>query len=384
LGTVPFRSASSQEMSTIPLFVLMGMICFHSDLSSDFFNTMRKWFGRLPGGLAMSTVGGCAGFAAVSGSSLATAITMGTIALPEMKRYRYSDALACGCVAAGGCIGILIPPSIVFIIYAGLTEESIGRLFMAGVIPGILQVVLYLAVIYIMCKLKPGLGPLGPRSTLKEKIYSLKDTWGILLLFSVVIGGIYMGLFTPAEAAGIGAFGALILGFLKKKLTWAKLLASLTDSVKNTAMIMLLLIGANIFGYFLTMSQIPFLLSEAVVALPFPNYLIMVTILLVYILLGAFMPVIPAIILTVPIFFPVVTSLGYNPIWFGVMIVMVVEIGQITPPVGMNVFALSGVAKGISLTTIYRGIVPFLAMNVLLMILIFIFPTIALYLPSLM
>jgi tripartite ATP-independent transporter DctM subunit len=384
LGTVPFRSASSHGMSTIPLFVLMGMLCFHAELSSEFYKAMRNWMGRFPGGLAISTIGGCAGFAAVSGSSLATAITMGTIALPEMKRYRYADSLACGSVAAGGSIGILIPPSIVFIIYAGLTEESIGRLFIAGIIPGILEVFLYILVIYLMCKIKPNLGPPGPSSSFREKIVSLKDTWGILLLFILVIGGIYLGLFTPTEAAGLGAFGALILGCLKRKLTWNKIFQSLTDATKNTAMIMLLLIGANIFGYFLTISQIPFLLSDFVVALPFSKAVTMWAIFFVYIILGAIMPVIPAVILTVPIFYPVVTGLGYDPIWFGVIVVMVVEIGQITPPMGINVFALAGTSKDVPLGTIFKGILPFLATDVLRLILVFLFPALALFLPSLM
>jgi tripartite ATP-independent transporter DctM subunit len=383
LGSVPFRSASSHEMSTIPLFVLMGMLCFYADLSSEFYGAMRNWMGRLPGGLAMSTIGGCAGFSAVSGSSLATAITMGTISLPEMKRYRYADSLACGCVAAGGCIGILIPPSIVFIIYAGLTEESIGRLFIAGIIPGVLQTILYILTIYLICKVKPDMGPPGPTSTFREKIVSLKDTWGILLLFVFVIGGIYLGLFTPTEAAGVGAFFALILGYLKRKLTWDKVLASLTDAFKNTAMIMLLLIGANIFGYFLTMSQVPSMLSDFVVALAVPKAVTMWTILLVYVILGGIMPVIPAVILTIPIFYPVVTGLGYDPVWFGVMVVLIVEIGQITPPVGINVFALAGVAK-VPLGTVFRGILPFLAADILLLILVFAIPALALFLPSLM
>lgn len=383
LGTVPFRSASSHEMSTIPLFVLMGMFCFYAELSSDFYKTMQKWMGRLPGGLAMSTIGGCAGFAAVTGSSLATAITMGTIALPEMKRYRYADTLACGCVAAGGCLGILIPPSIVFIIYAGLTEESIGKLFIAGIIPGILQTVLYILTIYLLCKIKPELGPPGPSSTFREKIVSLKNTWGILTLFALVIGGIYLGLFTPTEAAGVGALGALILGLFKRKLTWEKVTQSFTDACKNTAMLMLLLIGANIFSYFLTLSQVPTMLSDFVVALPFPKAVTMWAILSVYIILGAIMPVIPAVILTIPIFLPVVTGLGYDPIWFGVMVVTIVEIGQITPPVGLNVFVLAGVSKA-PLGTVFKGTIPFLAADILLLILVFSFPALATYLPRLM
>jgi len=384
LGTSPYRTVSSHTMSTIPLFILMGMLCFHSELSKDIYTTIRNWVGKLPGGLAMSTVGGCAGFAAVSGSSMATAVTMGTLALPEMRRYKYDDSIACGCVAAGGSIGILIPPSIAFIIYASLTEESIGKLFIAGIIPGLMEAVFYMITIYILCKIKPSLGPPGPSSTLKEKLLSLKDTWGIIVLFILVMGGIYGGIFTPTEAAGVGAFGALLLGFIKKKMTSQKILLSLADAVKNTAMLLLMLIGADIFSYFLTMTQIPFMLSDFVVALPVSNAVTLWAILLVYIILGCIMPIIPAIILTIPIFFPVVTGLGYDPIWFGVIVVTMAEMGQITPPVGINVFALSGVAADVPLGSIFKGIFPFLVADIVRVILIFFFPALALFLPSLM
>ena len=384
LGTSPFRTASNHTLSTIPLFVLMGLLCFHAELSKDIYTTVRNWVGRLPGGLAMSTVGGCAGFAAVSGSSMATAVTMGTLALPEMRRYKYDEGLACGCVAAGGSIGILIPPSIAFIIYAGLTEESIGKLFIAGIIPGLMEAVFYMITIFIMCKIKPELGPPGPSSTLREKIFSLKDTWGILVLFIVVIGGIYGGIFTPTEAAGIGAFGALVLGLMKRKLNRRKILTALADTSKNTAMLLLMLVGAHIFSYFLTMSQIPFMLSDFVVALPVPKEVMLCTILFVYIILGCIMPIMPAIILTVPIFLPVVTGLGYNPIWFGVIIVTMAEMGQITPPVGINVFALSGVAKDVPLVTIFKGILPFLLADAVRVAFIIMFPALALFLPSMM
>jgi len=384
LGTSPYTSASDHAMSTIPLFILMGLLCFHAELSKDIYTTIRTWLGRLPGGLAMSTVGGCAGFAAVSGSSLATAVTMGTISLPEMKRYKYADSIACGCVAAGGSIGILIPPSIAFIIYASLTEESIGKLFIAGVIPGLMEALFYILAIYILCKIKPELGPPGPSSTFKEKLLSLKNTWGILVLFIIVIGGIYAGVFTPTEAAGVGAFGALLLGIVKKKLDRQKILTSLADASKNTAMLLLMLIGADIFGYFLTMSQIPFMLADFVVALPVPQAVTVWAILCVYIILGCIMPIIPAIILTIPIFFPVVTGLGYDPIWFGVIVVTMAEMGQITPPVGINVFALSGVAKDVPLGTIFKGIFPFLIADFVRVALIFAFPALALWLPSLM
>lgn len=384
LGMSPFRSASNHALSTIPLFILMGLLCFHAELSRDIYTTLRNWVGRMPGGLAMATVGGCAGFAAVSGSSLATAVTMGTISLPEMRRYKYADSMACGCVAAGGSIGILIPPSIPFIIYASLTEESIGKLFIAGIIPGLMEALLYILTIYIMCKIKPALGPPGPSSTFKDKVISLKGTWGILILFILVIGGIYAGIFTPTEAAGVGAFGALLLGILKGKFNRKNLLASLADTIKNTAMLFLMLIGAEIFGYFLTMSQIPFMLADFVVALPVPNVVTLLALLCVYIVLGCIMPIIPAIILTIPIFFPVVTGLGYDPIWFGVIIVTMAEMGQITPPVGINVFALSGVAKDVPLATIFKGIFPFLLADVVRVAFIIIFPALALFLPSLM
>lgn len=384
LGTTPYRSSATHAMSTIPLFVLMGVLCFQAELSKDIYTTLRNWLGRLPGGLAMSTVGGCAGFAAVSGSSLATAVTMGTIALPEMRRYKYADSLACGCVAAGGSIGILIPPSIAFIIYATLTEESIGALFMAGVIPGLMEALFYIITIYIICRLKPEMGPSGPSSTWKEKFVSLKNTWGIIVLFILVIGGIYAGIFTPTEAAGIGAFGALLLGLLKRKLNSEKILSALADACKNTSMLLLMVIGADIFSYFLTMSQIPFLLSDFVVALPVPPGVTIWAILFVYIVLGCVMPIIPAIVLTIPIFLPVVTGLGYDPIWFGVIVVTMAEIGQITPPVGINVFALAGVAKEVPLATIFKGIFPFVVADIVRVMLIFFFPALALWLPSLM
>ena len=255
LGMSPYHSASLQGLSTIPLFILMGLFCFHAGLSKSVYATMRNWMGRLPGGLAMATVGGCAGFAAVSGASIATAVTMGTIALPEMRRHKYADSLACGCVAAGGSIGILIPPSVPFIIYAMLTELSIGKLFMAGVIPGLMEAAFYILTIYILCRIKPELGPPGPSTTLKEKILSMKDTWGILLIFIIVIGGIYTGAFTPTESAGVGAFAAFLLGVINKKLNGSNIITALAETCRITAMILLALIGANIFNYLLTMSQ---------------------------------------------------------------------------------------------------------------------------------
>jgi len=384
LGTSPYRSISNHTLSTIPLFILMGFFCFHSDLSKDVFNTFRVWLGRFRGGMAMATIGGCAGFAAVSGSSMASTATMGTLAIPEMRRYKYDDSLATGCIAAGSSIGILIPPSIPFIIYAALTETSIGKLFIAGIIPGLLEALFYIITIMLLCKYRPELGPKGPSSTFKEKIISLKGTWGILTLFIIVIGGIYTGICTPTEAAGIGAFGAFVLGMIKRKFNFEKILLSFSSACRNTALLLLLIIGSDIFGYFLTMSQIPFLLAESVVALQVPNWVTLWMILLVYVILGCILPIMGLIVLTVPIFFPIVTGLGYDPIWFGVLMVTVAEIGQITPPVGINVFVLSGVAKDVPLGTIFKGIVPFLISDIVRIVIIFLFPGFILWLPSLM
>ena len=384
MGTYPYITASSYTMSAIPLFVLMGMFCFHSELSSDIYGTFRHWIGRLPGGLAMATVGGCAGFAAVSGSSLASTATMGTVALPEMKKYNYDDGLACGCIAAGASIGILIPPSIPFIIYAMLTEESVGKLFFAGIIPGILEAIFYMLVIYMMCRFNPTLAPLAPRSSMKEKIISLKGTWGILILFIIVIGGIYAGIFTPSEAAGIGAAGALLLGLVRGRLDWKKISASISASCRTTGMLFIMIVGGDIFAQLLTTSNIPFEIANFVAGLQVPAIMALILILLVYVVLGFFMPIFLIIILTVPIFLPVIIDLGYSPIWVGVLIVMVGEMGAISPPFGMNAFIIQGVAKTVPLTTIYRGVMPFVCTDVFRVALVVIFPSLAMYLPSLL
>ena len=332
----------------------------------------------------MATLGGCAGFAAVSGSSLASVATMGTEALPEMKKYNYDDGLATGCIAAGASIGILIPPSIPFVIYAQLTEESVGKLFFAGIIPGILEALLYMLVIYMMCRFNPALGPKAPRASLKEKIISLKGTWGILVLFIIVIGGIYFGIFTPSEAAGIGASGALLLGLVRGRLNWQKISASISATSVTTSMLFLMIIGGDIFSVLLTTSNIPFEIADFVSGLQVPPIFALVLILLVYGLLGFFMPIFLIIILTVPIFLPVVMSLGYSPIWVGVLIVMMGEMGAISPPFGMNAFIIQGVAKTIPLTTIYRGVMPFVFTDIFRVAIVVIFPGLAMYLPALL
>ena len=384
MGTTPFNVLSSYGNSIIPLFILMGAFCFSSGLSHDLYFSLYKWLGRFPGGLAMATVGACAGFAAVSGSSVATASTMGTVAIPEMKKYKYDDALATGCVAAGGTIGVLIPPSIGLVIYGILTEQSIGKLFFAGFLPGILEAVFYIVTVYILCKRNPTLGPKGPSYTLKEKVFSLKDTWGVFALFILVLGGIYLGVFTPTEAAGIGAFGAFLFAFLKKRMNWKNFKSTLSETAYTTGMALFILLGGKLLGYFLAVTRLPFELANIVTTMDVNRYVILFAIMAVYVFLGAIMSVLAMLILTIPIIFPVVATLGFDPIWFGIIIVRLMEVGQITPPVGVNVFVISGIAKDVPLGVVIRGIVPFIIADVVHIAMLIIFPQVVLFLPNLM
>ena len=381
-GMVPYGTGSFYTFSVIPLFVLMGQFAFYSGMSQDIYRAVHKWVGHLPGGLGMATIAGCAGFAAICGSSLATAATMGTVSLPEMKKYRYDEGLATGSIAAGGTLGILIPPSIGFVIYGILTEESIGRLLLAGILPGILLAGLYMFAIYILCKRNPALGPPGPKASTKEKLLSLSGTWGMLLLFILVMGGIYLGVFTPIEAAGIGACGAMVIGIIRKQMGFAVIVKCLQDTLRTTAMIFLILIGAEIFTLFLGVSKLPMLLADVIGGLPLHRHIILCAILLLYILLGCVLDGIAMIVLTIPILFPVIQTLNFDPIWFGVLMVIVLEMGLITPPVGLNVFIIKGVAKDVPLRVIFRGVIPFLIASAVAIILIMFFPDIALYIPT--
>lgn len=384
LSITPFAESKSYTLSVIPLFILMGQFAFMSGISRDIYTTVYTWMGRFRGGLAMATIMACGGFAAVCGSSLATGATMAMVAIPEMDKYKYDQRLSTGCVAAGGTLGILIPPSIGFVIYGILTEESIGKLFMAGLLPGLLLATLFLLTIYVQCRFRPEMGPCGPATTFKEKIKSLRGTWAMLMLFLIVMGGIYFGIFTPTEAAGIGAFGALIFTLTRKKLTWSTFMSSLQETGMTTAMIFLIIIGANILSAFLGLTGLPMLLADTMAALPLPKYAILAAILFIFLLLGCVMDCYAIMILVLPILFPVVQALEFDPIWFGVIMVIVLEAGLITPPIGLNVFVLKGAAPDIPLTTVFRGIWPFLITMVLVIVLLTIFPQIALFLPNLM
>ncbi|RJR32699.1 MAG: TRAP transporter large permease [Desulfobacteraceae bacterium] len=384
MNIIPYSVASSYMLSVIPLFVLMGEFAYVSGISGDIYKAVNSWLGSLPGGLSMATVIGCAGFGAVCGSSLATSATMGTVAIPEMRKYGYEDRLATGCVAAGGTLGILIPPSLGFAIYGILTEQSIGKLFMAGILPGILLTGLFILAIWAQCRINPRIGPPAERLSLRDKVVSLKSIWGLIVLFVIVIGGIYAGIFTPTEAAGIGAFGAFMLGLLKKNLRLSTIMGSLLETGKTTAMIFLIMIGAEFFSKFLGVTMLPMALSEYIGGLAINRYIILFLVLLTYVILGCLMDCVAIMILTTPIIYPVVVALGFDPIWYGVIMVIVLEMGFITPPVGLNVFVIKGVSGGVELGTIFRGIMPFLAACLLALLLLIIFPGLPLFLPGLM
>lgn len=383
LGKVSYRTVADYNVSLVPLFILMGAVASNMGISGDLYYTGYRWLGQLSGGLAMATIAGCAGFAAVCGSSMATAVTMGRVALPEMKKYNYNPALASGCVAAGGTLGILIPPSMGFILYGILTGESIGMLFMAGILPGIILASLFIITITVVTRGNPQMGPPGPRTSFRDKIVSLKYTWMMLALFGLIMGGIYLGVFTPTEAGAIGAFGAIIISVIGRRFNRKKFVASLLEAGQTTAMILLILVGAMIFMRFLAISKLPFMLADFVSGLPLPSYTIFIAIVFIYIILGMFLDIISAEALTIPILFPVVIAMGFNPIWFGVIMVLVMEMGLITPPVGMNVFCLAGVTD-IPLTTIFRGVLPFVAAMVVCIAIVAIFPQVALFIPNMM
>ncbi|MGB7181529.1 MAG: TRAP transporter large permease [Burkholderiaceae bacterium] len=381
-GTTVFENTVTYSLSIVPLFVLMGSVAARSGLSRELYSAFNAWLGAFRGGLALATVGACGAFAAICGSSVATAATMSQVALPEMRKFKYSESLATGSVAAGGIIGILIPPSVILVLYGVLTETSIGDLFIAGFLPGILTILGFMVVISIVTHVWKDMGPAGERSSFSTKMSALGKTWAILLLFLLVIGGIYFGVFTPTEAAGIGAVGAFVISALRRRLTLANAREALMETVQTTAMIFTILIGAITLNNLMVFSGIAGALSDFVGGLDMPAWAIMAIILLLYLVMGCFLDALAMILLTVPIFFPIVTGLGYDPVWFGIIVVMVVELGLITPPIGMNVFVIKGVAPDVKLSSIYRGVMPFVLAQILLIIAVFVFPSIATWLPE--
>ncbi len=381
-ATTVYETTVTYDLSIVPLFVLMGAVAARSGLSRELYDVFNAWLGTFRGGLAIATIGACGAFSAICGSSLATAATMSKVALPEMKRLGYADSLATGAVASGGVIGILIPPSVILVLYGILTETSIGDLFIAGVLPGLLTVLVFMLVIAIVTRWNAELGPAGPKHSMAEKLAALGRTWAILLLFVIVIGGIYFGVFTPTEAAGIGAVGAIGIAAMRGRLALPTLKDALLETVQTSAMIFTVLIGALTLNNLTIFSGLAGELGGFVSGLDMTPMAIMAIILLIYLVLGCFLDALAMILLTVPIFFPIVTGLGFDPVWFGVIVVMVAELGLITPPIGMNVFVIKGMAPDVSLSAIYAGVLPFVAGQILLIVLVFLLPDLALWLPE--
>jgi tripartite ATP-independent transporter DctM subunit len=379
-----YETGRNYTLSVVPLFILMGNFVTRAGLSHELFRTAYAFIGHLRGGLAMATVIACAGFGAICGSSIATAATMAKVAYPSMRRFGYSDALATGAIAAGGTLGIMIPPSTIMVIYGVFTETNIGKLFAAGIFPGMLgALLLCMAVRYVTWR-DPKSGPRGERSDWKERWEALKGVWAVAALFLFVMGGIYGGLFTATEGAGMGAFGAMVFALWRRVLSWRALYAALVESARTTAMLFLILIGALIFAEFINITTMPSDLKGFVEQFRIHPILVVAAICIIYVLLGTAMEELSMILLTIPVFFPLIVHLGYDPIWFGVLIVVVVEIGLISPPVGMNLFVLKTLLPNVSQNTVFRGVMPFMLADCVRMALLISFPMISLYLPSLM
>jgi C4-dicarboxylate transporter DctM subunit len=371
------------SLSVVPLFVLMGNFVTRAGMSRELYRAAYAFIGHWRGGLAMSTLAACAGFGAICGSSLATAATMARVSMPEMRRFQYADSFAAGSIAAGGTLGILIPPSVIMVIYGIMTQTSIGALFAAGFLPGLLALGLYMLAARLVTARNPALGPRGERTEWRERWLALRDVWAVLLLFVIVIGGMYTGWFTPTEAAGVGAFGGFLFALARGTLTWRGLWQVLVESAQTTAMLFTILIGAQIFSNFINFTTLPTDLSEFVSTFQVNPIMVVIVICLIYVVLGCAMESLSMMLLTVPIFFPLVQGLGFDPVWFGVLIVCVIEVSLITPPVGMNVFVLSSVLPDVSTSTIWRGVMPFIAADLVRLAILIAFPVITLFLPRL-
>ncbi|MFY9829332.1 MAG: TRAP transporter large permease [Rhodoplanes sp.] len=382
VGHTSMRTVTDFNFAIVPLFLLMGSFATTSGMSRELFRAGNAFLGQMRGGLGIATIAACGGFAAICGSSVATAATFSRVAYPEMRAYGYPQSFATGVIAAGGTLGIMIPPSTVFAVYGLITEQDIGKLFIAGVVPGILAMGMYMLTITVIGMARPGYLPPGKRVSWKERGESLREIWATLLLFAFVIGGIYGGLFTATEAAGMGAAGAFIIGIVRGRLSRKDIRRSLLDTTRVTAAIFTILIGALLFGYFLTITQTPQKVTEFLTNLGIGRYGVLALIMLMYLVLGCLMDALAMIILTVPIIFPVIKELGFDPIWFGVIIVMTVELGLIHPPVGMNIFVIKSVVEDVKISTIFYGVLPFIVTDILRLILLIAFPIIALWLPS--
>jgi tripartite ATP-independent transporter DctM subunit len=382
IGQSSMRTVTDYTFGVIPMFMLMGAFVSVSGVSRELFRAANAFIGHMRGGLGVATVLACGGFAAICGSSVATAATFSSVAYPEMRRFGYPQSFSTGVIAAGGTLGAMLPPSTVLAVYAILTQQDIGKLFMAGIVPGLLAMLMYVITIMIIVRLRPDWLPRGEQKSWAERFHGLKDVWAPLVLFMFVIGGLYGGFFTPTEAGGVGASGAFLLGVLRGKLDRAGIREALLSATRTSAAVFTVLIGALLFGYFLTITQVPQKLTEMLTGLGVGRYGVLAMIMVMYLVLGCLMDAMAMIILTVPIIYPVILQLGFDPIWFGVIIVMTVELGLIHPPVGMNVFVIKSVVKDVSFTTIFKGVIPFVVTDLLRLLILISFPIIALWLPS--
>jgi len=382
VGQTSMRTVTDYTFGVIPMFMLMGALVSVSGVSRELFKAANSMIGHLRGGLGVATVLACGGFAAICGSSVATAATFSAVAYPEMRRFNYPQSFSTGVIAAGGTLGAMLPPSTVLAVYAILTQQDIGKLFMAGVVPGLLAMGMYVLTIMLIVRLRPDWLPGGEAKPWKERVADLRNVWAPLVLFVFVIGGLYGGFFTPTEAGGVGASGAFILGLLRRKLDGPKIRQALLSATRTAAAVFTVLIGALLFGYFLTITQSPQKLTEFLTSLGIGRYGVLALIMVMYLVLGCLMDAMAMIILTVPIIFPVVVHLGFDPIWFGIIIVMTVELGLIHPPVGMNVFVIKSVVKDVSFTTIFKGVLPFILTDIVRLVILIAFPVIALWLPT--
>lgn len=382
VGHTTMRTVTDFNFAVVPLFLLMGSFATTSGMSRELFRAANGFLGHLKGGLGIATIAACGGFSAICGSSVATAATFSRVAYPEMRRYGYPQTFATGVIAAGGTLGIMIPPSTVLAVYGLITEQDVGKLFVAGFLPGILAVIMYMGTVSAISRLRPGFLPAGEVIPWKARFAGLRDVWATMLLFLFVIGGIYGGMFTATEAAGMGAAGAFIIGVLRGKLSGKDILQSLLETTRTTAAVFTVLIGAMLFGYFLTITQTPQKITEFLTSLGLGPYGVLTLILLMYLVLGCLMDALAMIILTVPIIFPVIKALGFDPIWFGIIVVMTVELGLIHPPVGMNIFVIKSVIEDVKISTIFYGVLPFIITDLIRLVILVIFPMIALWLPS--
>lgn len=385
LGNTPFELAEGYSLSVVPLFLLMGAVASRSGMSQDLFRAANGLFAGRRGTVAMAAVGACAGFGAICGSSLATAATMSRIAVPEMRRLGYDERFAAGAVAAGGTLGILIPPSVILIIYAVIAQESVARLFAAGLVPGLVLTALQMVVIWALCRWRPGLAPVAAAAPdWAARLREAATMWQMIVLFAVSVGGIYLGIFSPTEAAAVGCLAAIVLGFVTRRLSLAQIVESLAETARTTAVLFLIVIMAFVYAYFLVLTHLPQSLVALVTTLSLPPLAVMLALVAFYLVLGCFLDSLGMILITVPVFLPLILGLGYDPIWFGVLVVVVVELGLITPPVGMNLFVIRSQQPDLSIGALYRGVLPFLSAGAALIGLLVAFPDLALWLPRLL